>query len=1288
MSFIRIALIVIALVIATLLGFMYFTFDSDYQLKVALEEFQKENYEESLDALEKVGSAVPKSQIELYEAYVARAQKHVQKSTDYLSQAEKYFDNKLDRNLLLEIYFNQLFNAYLLRDSEKYDHALKQAKNIAPSNGWTLFFDGLDSFLHEQYSASLKEWADMGARVPLSAWMKKSFDSFFDADWMTLYVARAKLETGDYLTVRQQLIEATHTATTEQLIQLNFLIGLTYIKEAEEKPASSSLPYYKLAFSYFSKVPMLDKQFDLERQKLIRLIDRKIPQLIQENSLQDLAYFVAVLESWNARANLQEISNQLTTLLKKQIKEKKGDNIRLLADMLQRILPPGELRTSLAKSLEVEMRARLKEQNMEGIENYWDAVLIFTANPVEFKNKFTAEIQKQIFDLIDQDDSQLTKSMPYITFLAKIDQNPEEKIAVSRRLLESSTNYWKQTGQEGKSLSLLKAVNIITPVAGNSEMAKAVSSTLDAFYTQALQTDRIGDLPELYQLGQELNLSISALKDPKTLKDHLLNAQSAFEQKRYEKAKENATWVLLLDPQNRQALYIIGLVDYIAGDYEKAKQLLEKIPSPSPEILEALAVSQMLSNDLKQGEANLQQVQRMHALNPDTYLRLGMGLVSEKKFEAGVNWLKKIQKPDSEVNAALTLGYYSLGNWQAALQHFQQLQEPYKSLDGLNAIAIWSFVALNKFSEAEKLLNSWVNSPPQPSNDKFPPLFIELKTKLLDSLDRYYIAALFYKDVKKQNEKALEYFDKMDRSSPEIILQKGEIYLSLKKYNEAIQSFKQAIQLEGNPSIRSRAIPGLAKIYREMQKDYDAYNWYNSYLTVLTQDPSQLSAYAEILMKIRRFDLAKEQYQKIQKAEKLNPRNLLGYLTTLVNTNRFSTAESLAKESLEQKPPLSLADQLNIGDLMAIIKKDYLFTALVQKVLAPGYVATDAESQAVMRLLLTLGAYQEASVVANSYGALWEKSAQGLLLLAEWNQRLSLYDAAISLAQKALKKEPNNREVQEFLIENQLDLSKSKEEALARKAAFKDSQAPLTDAVLYAQAVLHWLFLEKYLPNDTRLELSIELEQINLLIERLSRQHAEIPIYHFILAQIEYLSGNYEEAAKSYQAALKLDVSYSDAAIYAALTDLQRGNFRDPDELIAQALKYAPDKELAWKVMGKVSVKLDSLEQAIYAFNNAIKFRPRDYTNYVELGEVYLSVKNPESALATFDSALQLNPKDVDTLVLLLKNLYDPALEVVLSDSHELELKRQEVYNHLHELNPALAEKLWKELNPNQPPDG
>ena len=99
----------------------------------------------------------------------------------------------------------------------------------------------------------------------------------------------------------------------------------------------------------------------------------------------------------------------------------------------------------------------------------------------------------------------------------------------------------------------------------------------------------------------------------------------------------------------------------------------------------------------------LKMLAQQQKLSDESFYHLGK---LEENPQLALQWLKEIKNPNAEVYARLFIAFYSLKDWQSAVQYYHKLSPPYSKLHSLQLMAVECFIALNEHEYAEVLLKT------------------------------------------------------------------------------------------------------------------------------------------------------------------------------------------------------------------------------------------------------------------------------------------------------------------------------------------------------------------------------------------------------------------------------------------------------------------------------------------------------------------------------------------------------------------------------------------------------
>lgn len=151
----------------------------------------------------------------------------------------------------------------------------------------------------------------------------------------------------------------------------------------------------------------------------------------------------------------------------------------------------------------------------------------------------------------------------------------------------------------------------------------------------------------------------------------------------------------------------------------------------------------------------------------------------------------------------------------------------------------------------------------------------------------------------------------------------------------------------------------------------------------------------------------------------------------------------------------------------------------------------------------------------------------------------------------------------------------------------------------------------------------------------------------------QFKSGNHQEAADLFLEIIRQDEENHKAWNALGVIHTTAGRFQEADECYEKALSLAPgtkpyirnqernrasmgvqeeapaeDAEAADTLLKRAQVlrDMESLEEALSAFEQAIRLHPKNARAWHEMGQVLYELGRYEEAVATFDKAIQLDP--------------------------------------------------------------
>lgn len=1237
------------------------------------------NDTKAAEELEKEKKAMDPALYSLYSAYLSR-RNDLKKSNEELIQATSLAQK--DQKILFEIYLNQALNGYLERSPKAIEEALKKGEALSEKNkDWIIFFEGLRDFLLGENDKALKILSEQRPTSFVSKWWNKAFDHYFPPDWFFIHIAKINIEKGNLFQTRESLAEESKGASPKTLEQINMLIGLSYIKEASGKGYSAALPYYKLALSYFEKVPMDAIAYRDLRDQIVEKIANQMTGLIEANEFGELPFYAEKLKKWDASKKYTPvIENLLLEHLNSQFNSKNWKNVQHLAVSLNNLLADPQERLQLEQKFEKSARHALAYDQLEDSLNLFNMGLLFSLKEHEIKQIFSDYVGANIFELVNLDNDNLTLLIPYANLWGELQSDHKIKMAMAVEVAALGQEFWlKQQFEKGINLFRLSAS--LSPE--KDIIDRLIAEKLKQNYEKANTTDNIEELKGLILAKQQLQLPDNLFHEKEDSAKKIEQAEALFQQNHLDEALKKALWVLEIEPGNQKALSISGLVFYEKGEYEESLPYLKKLKPLNEQENEALAISQVIAGDSAKGNAILEQIEKGKSLNSDAEMRIGLGLLERGKPAEGLKWLEKINNPGEEVFAGIAYAYYQLRQWDKALEYASKLSSPYQNLDAIKGLILYSDGALGKIDESEKLLENLLTHPDTTPLPQISQPFRIFKKNILDLQTPDLIAGTFYKNIKKDYPKALSYLEKGNQTNPIALTEIGEIFFQEKQWSQAVEYLNKAVA-EKSPSaqiLKEKLLPLLGESYLKLGDDIRSANFFYDYFNLFPQQTAYRNSYAEALINLRLYTDACKQL-KMPEIKSFTSADKLNDIACLVHTGQFEEARDKGSLWLAQQPQMPLTSQLKMLEIMIPLRDAALTETTLEKVKDEKKLTLE-EKEALLSFWIAVAQYEKAEELAKSLEQELKLTFEGLFLLTQLNAALSNYQKAALYGKEALKLDPDNPKAIDLLNIADFDIHTIQDQIVRIKNKIKEKPETFFPLLNLVKAYVAIAIKENKenpgKPIDEISTLKIGYQQV----EALSKVQPNLPEVNFLLGKIAYLLNIKPIALNALKKAATYDISYALAYRYLAQFYFQQGDIPAALQNIKYSLQYSPFDPDAWLLMGLIYRQLDDALDALSALDRAILYRPNEPEAYIVSAGIKLEFKNPEGAKAALDKALKLDPNNEKALKLMLITLYDPFLKLDETKLPELRKEQKEVYDKLHKLDPEGTEKLLKKLKEN-----
>lgn len=427
-------------------------------------------------------------------------------------------------------------------------------------------------------------------------------------------------------------------------------------------------------------------------------------------------------------------------------------------------------------------------------------------------------------------------------------------------------------------------------------------------------------------------------------------------------------------------------------------------------------------------------------------------------------------------------------------------------------------------------------------------------------------------------------------------------------------------------------------------------------------------------MALRRDDLALQQFALLESQGPLTPSQTVLYVKSLLADGKFERAEQVGESALDKSSALTIAQKLEVARSMVILGSQES-TWPVLKQLPKVENLSEPEAIALLKFLMEIGSYAQATSLATHQEALLAQSAEGLLTVADLYLRLGQVDEALKQAELAKALSSNDYEVLAFIIKHTTDRHILEDRMKQNKVSADDKNSSATAALRFAEAVVRLGQVEST---------AIAIDQLAAV----NKRTIGIPESFFLLGQLQRLQKHDAEAVVAFNQAGKLSPAYIDPFLQLADYYQSQNDTKRAIAALDHVARFSPDNADAWKGLAQLYRADGNLYEAVTYFQNAIQFRPNDLPSYLALAEVFLELRAPEESQRVLAHAATIDPENKPILALLLKTLYDPALEASTDDKQQLKLERQSAVEALRQVDSAEADRLLSELQkPNALPE-
>jgi len=147
---------------------------------------------------------------------------------------------------------------------------------------------------------------------------------------------------------------------------------------------------------------------------------------------------------------------------------------------------------------------------------------------------------------------------------------------------------------------------------------------------------------------------------------------------------------------------------------------------------------------------------------------------------------------------------------------------------------------------------------------------------------------------------------------------------------------------------------------------------------------------------------------------------------------------------------------------------------------------------------------------------------------------------------------------------------------------------------------------------------------------------------HFGLGYLQWMKGQYPEAAEEFQAELANDPRHMQAMLYLADAKIQMNQKKDALPILESLMALNPGNSMAHLDLGIVYVDDGQDDKALSEFQTAAKLAPQDANPHWHMGRLYHAMGKDAEAKLEFSKVKSLNKAASDHLVKLMSKMPEP----------------------------------------------
>jgi hypothetical protein len=548
---------------------------------------KKGQFSAAEDALKSLAAFFPE-EAALYRGYLEQIRNRFEASDQFLQAAFYHAQKTGKQELMLESLLARCNNAFYKGKDQELVSLIQVAHTLPHSQPALIFFDGLASYLQGNYGEACHAWSQFSDQQP-NPWMALSLEHFFPASWQKTRLAHSLIENGNFLAGRAILEKESHNKMGDQNF-IALLLGLSYLKEAQQIPFSDRFTYYQMACFYFEHASI--KGENREIQRAIWHVEQEAKNLLfsapdEEKKLWAFP-LIKALNDWGAESSLIRIASEVAPWLGRS-KEHLA-----LGEKIRHCFSGTPFYTHLVKNMLASLASALKQGEGRDLLALWDHFKHLSNHPKQAAKEIANLTTQEIFDTIKNDTPQLARTRDYITFWLELEPECEEREIFAWNLFYQAKLFWLNEKEEKKGMWLMELALQLSDQ--KIDIENEIAYFLSDLYEQAESSNLIRRLCVIHDAMEYFNILKLERVSKGTVANYLADADYFYDVQNYSAAKIHAQWVLKLDPKNHRAHRLAGLCCFNLGEYSRALTHLKSLKELDKEAQQALMLSQTFAS--------------------------------------------------------------------------------------------------------------------------------------------------------------------------------------------------------------------------------------------------------------------------------------------------------------------------------------------------------------------------------------------------------------------------------------------------------------------------------------------------------------------------------------------------------------------------------------------------------------------------------------------------------------------------------------------------------------------